>query len=138
MRLRDEGCLVAALDINTCALANLPDMVLPLAADDPRYLSPRDFTPRVDIQGDGLWADVSGSLSIQETGPAEVRLLAVAFDSNGNPVGFRRWDDPSPLSGGSPREFSLTVYSAGPPISRVEVIAEIIIEPATPTTTPTP
>ena len=33
LRLRDEGCLVAALDMNTCALANLPDMVLPLAAD---------------------------------------------------------------------------------------------------------
>ena len=33
LRLRDEGCLGAALDMNTCALANLPDMVLPLAAD---------------------------------------------------------------------------------------------------------
>jgi 3-oxoacyl-[acyl-carrier protein] reductase len=33
LRLLDEGCSVAALDVNTCALANLPDMILPVAAD---------------------------------------------------------------------------------------------------------
>ena len=33
LRLREEGCRVAALDMDACALATLPDDVLPLCAD---------------------------------------------------------------------------------------------------------
>lgn len=33
LRLLEEGCNVAALDMNACGLANLPDMVFPVTAD---------------------------------------------------------------------------------------------------------
>jgi len=33
LRLLDEGCSVAALDVHPCGLANLPEMVLPVIAD---------------------------------------------------------------------------------------------------------
>ena len=33
LRLLDEGCSVAALDMNPCGLTDLPDMILPVTAD---------------------------------------------------------------------------------------------------------
>jgi len=111
---------------------------LPLAADDPRYLDPVDFQPQVSVDSSGNWAEVSGTLALAAGGPAQVRLLAVAYDSTGQPVGFRRWDDPNPLSAGSPHDFILVVYSAGPAVHSVQVAVEILAEPVTPTLTATP
>ncbi len=111
---------------------------LPLAADDPRYLDPVDFQPQVSVDSSGNWAEVSGTLALAAGGPAQVRLLAVAYDSTGQLVGFRRWDDPNPLSAGSPHDFILVVYSAGPAVHSVQVAVEILAEPVTPTLTATP
>ena len=111
---------------------------LPLAADDPRYLDPVDFQPQVSVDSSGNWAEVSGTLALAAGGPAQVRLLAVAYDSTGQLVGFRRWDDPNPLSAGSPHDFILVVYSAGPAVHSVQVAVEILAEPVTPTPTATP
>lgn len=61
-----------------------------------------------------LMADISGR-------PIGLRLVVLALGENNLPVGFRTWEAPQ---NGSPFEFNLSVFSQGPAIISVEVIAE--------------
>ena len=55
----------------------------------------------------------------------KVQLEAVAyFDQDGNPVGFRRWEAALPIANGEAIAFNTIVYSLGPFIERVELVAE--------------
>ena len=53
-----------------------------------------------------------------------VWVAAVALDSSGQPLGVRRWESDQTLPARGALEFSLTVYSAGARIERVEVLVE--------------
>lgn len=70
---------------------------------------------------------VSGSVEVSpdnEFGVDEVNLLVTAFDVNGNVVGYRKWERIERVAVGEMFEFDIEVFSLGPPIARVEVLAE--------------
>ena len=51
-------------------------------------------------------------------------LLAVAYDAHGKVVGARRWEADKGLKPSGSMNFTVTVYSLGPPIDHVEVVLE--------------
>lgn len=99
---------------------------LPLPAGDDRYLPARADGIQVNLQPDGLSAAVRGTVHLKNAKAAAGRVwvAAVALDSSGQPLGVRRWESGQTLPAGGALEFSLTVYSAGARIERVEVLVE--------------
>jgi hypothetical protein len=100
---------------------------LPLAKGDPRYTAVT--VQAVKTQIDGNTAAVSGALVPTDSGGTakSVWVLAVAYDKAGQPVGLRKWESPPggpSLSKASPLSFNLNVYSLGPAIDHVDVLAE--------------
>lgn len=98
---------------------------LPVPPESGRYLEVAQGDIKVEIAGNGLWAKVSGNLSLAG-GDIPARMVfaaAVAFDSDGRIVGVRRWED-GELAPGESQPFELLVYTAGPPIVSVSVLAE--------------
>ncbi|HJS28818.1 MAG TPA: LysM peptidoglycan-binding domain-containing protein [Anaerolineales bacterium] len=76
------------------------------------------------------WAYVTGGVTLTgEAGdlPAEVRVTvaAIAYGPSGEVAGLRVWEMDGPLSPGVRVPFSITIYSLGPEIERVEILAEI-------------
>lgn len=89
---------------------NLPGRYVPIVLDS------------VDVQltGDGLGARVTGTVSLPDgAAPSLVWVLAVAYDADGRSVGQRRWE-----SDGTELDFEFYVYSLGPEIATVELLAE--------------
>lgn len=92
-----------------------------LAADtEGRYIDVDLVDADIDIEVGELQAVVRGGLELAEGQSASlVWVLAVAYDEEGRVVGVRRWE-----GDGSEGEFELWVYSLGPEIARVELLAE--------------
>ncbi len=99
---------------------------LPVPPDSGRYLTVKQSDVKIEIAADGLTAAVSGNLSLASEGAqaSSLHVAAVAFDAFGQIVGLRRWDSNSGLALGSTLPFELLVYTAGPPIASVTVLAE--------------
>ena len=104
---------------------------------DGRYLEASFHIERVSISPDGLTARVSGVITLEESPVGQVWLAGVAYDKQGNVIGARRWQALPPCSaaagevGASTPEsncprfpFEGTLYSLGPAIVSVEVLAE--------------
>jgi LysM repeat protein len=72
----------------------------------------------VNISEGGLVAQVNGHVEIVGGEAGIVWVLAVAYDSNNEMAGFRRWESEGTT------EFVLTLYSLGPEIDRVELLVE--------------
>lgn len=92
-----------------------------------RYLDIQVQNLLVGIDWGGRSATVQGQVALPAgASPARVIWLAgVAYDAQGRPVGARRWEWAGmPPADGAPLPFSFSLYSAGPPIARVEVLAE--------------
>lgn len=114
---------------------------LPVPPESRRYLELTQTDIQVEISADGLSAQVSGVLSLAggdapSTGSGETPstgsanapaqkayALAVAFDEIGRIIGLRRWDG-GELAPGGTQPFELLVYSTGPRIASVTVLAE--------------
>lgn len=94
--------------------------------DDVRYPAVTVSQRSIAIQPGGASARVQGSLNLAaDTNPVdEIWVAASAFDAAGQPVGLRRWEARGEFSGGTSMEFDFMVYSLGPEIARVELIAE--------------
>jgi hypothetical protein len=99
---------------------------VPVPAEPTRYLGLARLVPQVELASDGLYANVSVSLALADPDATAslVWLLGVAYDSRGQIVAVRRWESPTPLSAGGSLDATLTLYTAGDPITRVEVLAE--------------
>ncbi len=70
-----------------------------------------------------------GKVSLIDNGQSEnahVSLLVVALDAKGEAIGFRKTDSAEPLQPGEAIRFDVTVYSLGPTIETIEVLAEAI------------
>lgn len=106
-----------------------------VSGETDRYLQTKLELDRIEISADGLWASIRGNVML----PAESRaaqliwLLGVAYDDKGNVVGVRRWeaeasgsqDQPATiLEAGENLSFSFEVYSLGPEIEHLELLAE--------------
>lgn len=99
---------------------------LPTMPDDDRYAEAEIVSSQVVVSANKLTAQIQGQISVEagERDLAVLWLLATAFDQQGNPIGFRRWEAPLPLNKGGTVEFKTIVYSLGPDISKVELMAE--------------
>jgi hypothetical protein len=98
-----------------------------LAPGDQRYLPATARNVLVSINWDGRSAGVRGQVFLAAESPASTKTLwlaAVAYDANGQIVGFRRWEWQGGLKPGRAQAFDLSVYSLGPAIETVEVIVE--------------
>lgn len=97
-----------------------------LLPGDPRYAEVTAQQVLVDVDASGVAAQVSGALQLDSSAPpvGEVWLAAVAYDAAGEVVGVRRWEWQGRLEPGETTGFALAVYSYGPAIARVDVVAE--------------
>lgn len=79
---------------------------------------------------DHLSWTVSGEVSLDGSSPvaaSRVTVVAFAYDSSGSAAGFAVRDWEEPLVPGGSRSFDITVYSLGPAVERVEVLAEALL-----------
>jgi hypothetical protein len=98
---------------------------LPLAPDSGRYLPVEVDVAETSIQADS--ARVSGSIRLvgEEFPPADQIWLAVfAYDQQGFPVGLRKWTAQKPLEPGGEIDFDVLVYTVGPAIADIGIMAE--------------
>jgi LysM repeat protein len=78
--------------------------------------------PRPDRQS---WdVEVKVPLPADSANMWRVALAALAFDDQGDVIGFAKWEADEPLRPGEQVDVALTVFSLGPTIGRVEVLAE--------------
>ncbi|MFN2195310.1 MAG: LysM peptidoglycan-binding domain-containing protein [Anaerolineales bacterium] len=91
-----------------------------------RYAAVLMDVDEINISADGLSAQISGTLRLPEgRDPAgEMRVAAVAYSDDDRVVGVRVEEDLEPLQADQSRRFTLTVYSMGEKIERVEVFSE--------------
>ena len=102
------------------------DYWLPTMPDDDRYAEKEILDSNIQLSEDDAIADVNGKISVDSAYReiASLWLLAVAFDQDGNPVGFRRWEAALPIDNVKAIAFNTIVYSLGPGIDRIELMAE--------------
>lgn len=83
------------------------------------YLNVNLSGVEVEISQEGLSARVTGQARLPAGRPAGLLwVLAVAYDQDGNVVGVRRWESRAEA------QFDFWVYSLGPKIAEVELLAE--------------
>jgi LysM repeat protein len=99
---------------------------LAIPADDTRYLTATVQVESVEILPAELQADVQGNVFLPvDARPASVVWVAlVAYDASDQAVGVRKWEADQSLQPGGRLEFTVTVYSLGPAIARVEAVVE--------------
>jgi len=99
---------------------------LPTMPDDDRYADSEVTFSKISVSEDQMIAYVDGKISVNSAYReiASLWLLAVAFDQDGNPVGFRRWEAALPIDNVKAIAFNTIVYSLGPGIDRIELMAE--------------
>ena len=100
---------------------------LPYTASDQRYINIQINNRKDTIAAGGLSAVLEGDLILQGDAAekaASAWLAATAYDRQNQVAGFRRWEAPGPLLGGQPVHFLIRVYSAGPPIDHLTLLAE--------------
>jgi hypothetical protein len=102
----------------------LDSLVIP--AGDTRYLTVTLQIETVGIHPDGLQANVQGNVQLLAGArPANVVWVAlIAYDATGDVVGMRKWEAAEPLPPAGRLPFTITVYSLGPAIAKVDAVAE--------------
>ena len=100
--------------------------VIPVAQDDQRYLRTELRSSAPVISPDGLQAQVQGSVALlaEQPGAATVWIAVFAYDEDENIIGFRKWVASDVLLAGEQIDFEMQVYSLGPPITHLELLAE--------------
>ena len=93
---------------------------------DERYVPAILQSTLVQVDWNARTAQLSGQIILPQPGSwtTQTWVLAVAYDSGGNVIGFRRWDHYDLLTEGERREFSFSVSSLGPEIASVELLVE--------------
>ncbi len=115
------------------AVRLLRALAVPAKTQTQRYPPLKVQNLRTQIGADGRSAQVKGQVALKQAAAVQALwVVATAYDAQGHPVGVRRWEAPLPPPAGKPQPFTLTVYSIGPPITRVAVHAEAHALPPTP------
>lgn len=99
---------------------------LPVSADNFGVYPMQTSDITLELSAGGRSAQVNGTARFEGMGdPAQVvRLLAVAYDAQGNVVGMRRYEEQAQLEAAQDFEFKILVDSVGAKIERVEVFGE--------------
>lgn len=98
-----------------------------LAPGDQRYLTAVARNILTNLAWNSRSARVQGQIFLPSNVKTDARviwLVAVAYDEDGQPVGFRRWEWQGRLKPGEVQPFDLFIYSLGPAIERIDVIIE--------------
>ncbi len=87
------------------------DYWLPTMPDDDRYAEAEITRSQIDLSEDKALAYVQGEIRLASDNReiASLWLLAIAFDQDGNPVGFRRWEAALPIAKGEAIHFNTIV-----------------------------
>jgi hypothetical protein len=101
---------------------------LPSPQDDTRYLPIQLSNQKTIITSDRLSAQVNGQMQLKngEKSARRVWLLATAYGSGQQVVGFYRWQLSGTLATGQNQTYQFSVYSVGPGIDHVDLIAEAL------------
>jgi hypothetical protein len=101
-------------------------LALPLPDNDTRYLPVTIQDQQIAIGGDGKSAGVTGRLALTsgQKPASQVWLAATAFDAVGAVVGVRKWEATGSLSPGSLLSFEFQIYTLGPLIDHVILLAQ--------------
>ncbi|MFN7035433.1 MAG: LysM peptidoglycan-binding domain-containing protein [Bellilinea sp.] len=102
---------------------------LPIPPESRRYLDVEIVQEKINLAGDGLFAEAGGSVRLsgeEDAQAGRVIVAAVALDAQERVVGVRRWESGQPLSAGQNLPFEVRVYTAAEPIARVILLAEAI------------
>ncbi len=115
----------AGIDLATTPQVHLRS-VLPVSGATERYLTPTLTTLKIDYSPDKTSARITGQVTLPEDSPPAkfAQILAIAFDSQERPIGFRLWENQEVLSPGEPQTFTLNLYSLAPPIFRIDFLVE--------------
>jgi LysM repeat protein len=99
---------------------------LAVTQEGDRYLKLNVEVDEVDIPESGQQAYIFGSLSLaKKSMPASrIWLVGMAYDFEGDVIGVRKWEAANNLEPGKSMPFEITVFSIGPPIEKVEILAE--------------
>jgi LysM repeat protein len=100
--------------------------VIPVLSESNRYLNLISNNYEIGISDNKTHAFVSGevSLSHQDQVANNFWVVAIAYDQNGIPIGFRKWEGPNPLNPGEKSSFEFYLYSLGPQIHTVDILFE--------------
>lgn len=95
--------------------------------NDERYLNAWIEVDEIDLVDGGLQAIVSGTYGIpKKSSPGNITwIVGIAYDSDGNVVGVRKFEQFGLLEPGTNQEFSLDIFSVGPKIADVKTLVEI-------------
>ena len=102
--------------------------VLPSENDHSRYIKLNLKLTSTEISETELQATIMGTYTTdsENTSASQIWIIGVAYDSEGNPIGIRKWRTESPLSVGEEHTFKLNVYSLGPQIQDVKIFYEAL------------
>ena len=102
------------------------DVVLPVPDNDTRYTEAVIDSKSITVSQDGRSATISGQVGMadQQASAESIWILAVAYDSDGQVVGLRRWEAQAELKPSGSQSFQMTLYSLGRGIERVELNTE--------------
>lgn len=97
------------------------DIVLPVMPGDARYTETQITSQKIDFGANNRSAKISGTIELVEGSKAarSVWILAVAYDSEGQVIGLRRWESHGTLAPNSSQTFELTVYSLSNEIDHI-------------------
>jgi LysM repeat protein len=107
----------------------LPVTAYPAENIEERYIPLKWVLEMSEPGEDRRTWDITGqllSLSDTEKIPERVSILAVALDYAGSIVGFRKLEMESELKPGDEVPFDMKIFSLGPPIDHVEILAEAL------------
>lgn len=98
---------------------------LPVAPDSERYLPVEVDVAETRVRANNATVKGMIRLTNADSPPAqEIWLAAIAYDESGHPVGVRKWTAVKTLQPGDNLDFSVFVYTVGPAIADVELMAE--------------
>jgi hypothetical protein len=97
-----------------------------LIPGDQRYIPVIIQNLFVSIDWNGNSAQITGQVGLLEGGQSAglIWLVAVAYDVDGQIVGFRRLDWKGSIQAGESHPFAMILYSQGPAIDHVEMLVE--------------
>ena len=106
-------------------------MAVPVQGAESRYASLDWSIPRTQPSADQLSWEVAVSVKVPADSATLWRLAIglFALDDQGQVIGFAKWEPADAMRPGEQVQSSLTVFSLGPRIDRVEVLAEALVAP---------
>jgi LysM repeat protein len=101
---------------------------LPFTEPSARYLPITLRQQQIDIQPDGLSAEITGRLVLKSEATASAAAIwaaAALYNEADELIGFRRWESEQPLAPDESLPFAMSVFSlSGERIQRVEILLE--------------